>query len=60
MLFIVQHCLLELALGLFNGGLCSLKCRLLAMPVQIVYLIATISLDFFICLRCWLVESFLR
>lgn len=59
-MFIVQQCLLELALGLFSGGLCSLKYRLLAMPVQIVCLIATISLDFFICLKCWLMESFPR
>lgn len=57
MFIIVQCCLLELALGLFTGGLCSLKCRSLPMPVQIVCLITTISLDFFICLKCWLVES---
>lgn len=47
--FLVQHCLLQLARGLLGAGLCSLKGRLLAMPVEVVCLITAIDLDFFIC-----------
>lgn len=47
--FPVQRCLLQLGRDLLGAGLCSLKGRLLAMPVKVVCLITTVDLDFLIC-----------